>query len=284
MALNIHVADTLGYDTDNFAAIISDAKRIAASDEGFVTSLRNVLDLFIRSGNTLKNSIFRMNRSLKVGEMEKYINDHTLIVKSIEKLNYFDIKEVGVDRPYGMKGKYTEAIGLINQIFRDLDAPAMMEVAIKSFTKIREQYLRKEDISKEVDELYSTLNVKRSMLDQAAKDINATFTQGNSGTKFKDLFGSMEELSTSKTMTIEAEKYLESAKGLSERSTVLVGTISDITAFSDSTLPSGLKTQMAESALLMARICDTYGTCATHLMSMAHNLTLVYNTLYTKVK
>ena len=284
MALNLHVADTLGYDTDNFPAIINAASTIAASDEGFVASLRNVLDLFIRSGKVLKTSIFRMNRSIKVSEMEKYVNDHTLVVKSVENLNYFDVQDIGVDKPYGMKQKYITVIDTLNQILHDLDAEAMMNIAIKSFTKIREQYLRDEDITKESSELYTTLNVKRGMLDKAAKDLKALFVQGDQGAKFKDMFGSMEEFRAVKTKTIEAEQYLNSAKVLSERADVLVGTLGDITALKDSKLSTSLKTQLAESALLMARICDTYGTCATHVMAVAHNLTLVYNALYAKVK
>jgi len=284
MALNLHVADTLGIDRDSYADVIAAAEAISVSNESIASSFKNVLDLFIRTGNIFKTSIFRMRNSIKVSELEKYVNDHTLIVKSADNLNYFDVQDLPADIPFGMKGKYLPNVEMLHDILKSLDAVAMINVALKSFTKIREQYLRNEDITAEVNNLYDTLNVKRGMLDKAAKDIDAVFTKTNRTAKFKDVFGSMDEFRSTKTKTIEAEQYLENAKELSDRCQQLCGTITDITALKDAQMSTGVKHQMAESAMLVARICDTYGTCSLHLMSISHNLTLIYNTLYTVVK
>ena len=283
--MNLNIATMLGESTDSFEKIMASSRNIHSSQESFNTSLRNVLDLFIRTGNVLKDTVTRWNRSLKRSEMEKYSNDHTLILKAIDRLPYDKVKDVDVDIPFGMQGRYIDAIKALRQIFKDLEPASMMDITFNEFKQIRADALAGDNISEKVEDLKSTLSVKDTVVNNGTETLNKIFTTSDrSDKKFSAVFSTMGEFKDCRSECIETEIYLQQADRLHKRADDLSAAVTDITALRDKEIPKEMSDSLSDSAYKMARILDMYGNCCLNLMSISHNLTLVCNTLYQVVK
>ena len=283
--MNLNIANMLGESTDSFERIMQSAQGIHSSGESFNTSLRNVLDLFIRTGNVLKDTITRWNRALKRSEMEKYSNDHMLILKAIDRLPFDKAKDLDIDIPFGMHGKYIDAIALLAQTFKDIEAPSMLDITFNEFKGIRANALAGENVAEKVEDLKATLGVKDEVVTKATESLNKVFTtQKRDSAKFSSAFSSMGEFKDARYNCINAEMYLQQADRLYKRAGDLSAAVTDITALRDKEISKELSDSLSDSAFKMAKILDLYGNCSLNLMAISHNLTLVCNALYQVVK
>ena len=83
----------------------------ASLDYSNESAVLSIIDFFGRIFNSLKTSLLKFYKSVKRGELKKYIEDHTATVSKIDSLNIDnDAFQIEIDIPSGMRATHTEAI------------------------------------------------------------------------------------------------------------------------------------------------------------------------------
>lgn len=245
------------------------------------SALLSIFDFFGRIFNSLKTSLTRFYKSIKRGELKKYIEDHSATVSKIDSLNIDNaIFNIDVDIPSGMTASHTQAIKFLTDVFSRLDLKATL-VSIKNTLRQFSVLLQREqDVTVQVGSFAATMNSKKVFIEQSIQKMGELFSGGTKTRKtFRTEFRSVGEFVQVKREIVEAEKYLEQVSGISKLTDELTAIISDIESKKDMSVIASAAKSLSESAHTLAKAIDLFGMSVMNLMSLAHNYTLIYNKL-----
>ena len=279
----LNLSAVLGENTDTYQDIIRDAN-IMLSDESLTTPIRHVLDLFIRTGNVLKVTLFRFNQALKRGELEKYCNDHALIVREVENANFFDIQAVTAAVPFGMKGDYKTAIDVLNTALTDLGMVDVLDAAVTAFRRVVHRTANNEDVSQDIATLKETLSLKDKTFKENFAKVHAIFTSfSQPNAQFRTKFASMADFKDCRIAELETEKHLFTVDKVDSLYKELVLLAQDIVSVKETVVAQDVRNQLAESAMSIARMLDFFGECCQNIMAVSHNLVINIGTIYNEI-
>lgn len=280
-------ADVINYEW------MAEIRDICASIETYQAELKyseesailTTLDFFGRIFNTLKTSLTKFYKSVKRGELKKYVEDHAATVASIDRLNIdHEAFSIDVDIPSGMKTTHAQGIKFLSDIFTRLDLRSTL-LSIRSTLKQFNILLqREEDVTVQVGSFAATMNSKKLFIEQSIQKMSEMFSGGEKTSKpFKSEFRSVGEFVQVKQDIISVERYLEQVSSISKLTDELTAIISDIESKKNMTVIASVAQSLSESAHTLARAIDLFGMSVMNLMSLSHNFTLIYNKIATKV-
>ena len=249
------------------------------------SALLSVFDFFGRIFNTLKTSLTKFYKSVKRGELKKYVEDHAATVNKIDSLNIDnEAFQVSIDIPSGMKASHTEAIKFLNDVFTRLDLRATLTNIKSTLQQFNISLQREQDVTVQVGSFAATMNSKKTFIEQSIQKMSDMFTGGETTSRsFKSEFKSVGEFTQVKRDVIDAEKYLEDVQSISKLTDELTAIISDIESKKDMTVIASAAKSLSESAQTLAKAIDLFGMSVMNLMSLSHNLTLIYNKIAAEV-
>lgn len=252
------------------------------SDE---SALLTVFDFFGRVFNTLKTSVTKFYKSVKRGELKKYVEDHAATVSKIDGLNIDnEALDVDVDIPSGMTATYANATRFLMDVFTKLDLKATLTNIKSTLQQFSVMLQREQDVTVQVGSFAATMNSKKAYVEQTIQKMSEMFSGGEKTTKsFKSEFKSVGEFAQVKRDLIDAEKNLEDVQSVSKLTDELTAIISDIEANKDKTVISSAAKSLSDSAATLAKAIDLYGMSVMNLMSLSHNYTLIYNKIAERV-
>ena len=273
----------------------ADMRDICASIEEYQTELEHsysneaallkILDFFGRIFNSLKTSLTKFYKSVKRGELKKYVEDHAATVARIDSLNIdHDAFGIEIDVPSGMTASHTEAIKFLTDVFTRLDLKATL-TSIKYILKtFNIQLQRNEDVTVQVGGFAAAMNSKKAFVEQSIQKMSDLFSGGTKTTKaFKSEFKSVGEFVQGKREIISTERYLEQVSGISKLTDELTAIIANIESKKDRTVIASAAQSLSESAHTLAKAIDLFGMGIMNLMSLSHNYTLIYNKIAARV-
>lgn len=272
---------------------MADIRDICASIEEYQASLDysgesallTTLDFFGRIFNTLKTSLTKFYKSVKRGELKKYIEDHYATVSKIDSLNIdSEAFLCDIDIPSGMKCTHAQAVSFLTDVFTRLDLKATLLSIKATLKQFNIMLQRDQDVTVQVGSFAATMNSKKMFIEQSIQKMSEMFSGGEKTSKpFKSEFKSIGEFIQVKQEILGAERYLEQVSGISKLTDELTAIISDIESKKDMTVIASVAQSLSESAHTLARAIDLFGMSIMNLMSLAHNYTLIYNKIAVKV-
>ena len=252
------------------------------SDE---SAMLRVIDFFGRIFNTLKTSLTKFYKSVKRGELKKYVEDHAATVAEIDKLNIDNPAfSIDIDIPSGMNTTHAQAIKFLSDVFSRLDLKATLsdiKYTLKTFNIMLQ---REEDVTVQVGRFAAIMNSKKIFIEQSIEKMKELFT-GNERTSraFRSEFKSVGDFVQVKHAIIQAEDYLDHVSSISKMTDELTALITDIESKKVMTVISSAAQSLSESAHTLARAIDLFGMGIMNLMSLSHNYTLIYNKIAARV-
>lgn len=268
---------------DSFENIVTSCEALQANED-LKTAMANVTDLFVRTANVLRVNLTRFFQSVKRGELEKYCNDHGTVVRAIESLNYFNVKDTAIDSPLGMATPYPKTVENLSEALDGMKIETFLDNALKSAKRIRQKLLNKEDAGKDINDLYTLAAAMKNSLGQSESKRNASFDAKDHSYTFGKSFSSMEEFRRTRIATIDTEKYLYRIDRINQLCGTISGVFSDISDVRNPDISKPAADHLAEAALVTAKVLDLYGNCCLDLMAVSHNMTIVINKLYQLAK
>ena len=257
----------------------------ATLDYSNESALLSIIDFFGRIFNTLKTSLLKFYKSVKRGELKKYVEDHAATVARIDGLNIDNPAfQIDIDLPSGLKARHTDAIKFLTDVFTRLDLKATL-LTVKSILKQFSISIRRDkDVTVQVGSFAATMNSKKTYIEQSIQKMGEMFSGGTTTSKpFKAEFRSIGEFTQAKREVLDAEKYLGDVKSISQLTDELTAIIADIESKKDMTVIASAAQSLSESAHTLAQAIDLFGMSVMNLMSLSHNFTLIYNKISAKV-
>ena len=257
----------------------------ASLDYSNESALLTVFDFFGRIFNTLKTSVTKFYKSVKRGELKKYVEDHAATVSKIDGLNIDnEALTIDIDIPSGMKASYAEATKFLIDVFTRLDLKATLTNIKSTLQQFSVMLQREQDVTVQVGSFAATMNAKKAYVEQSIQKMSDMFSGGEKMSKsFKSEFKSVGEFVQVKRDLIDAEKNLEDVQSISKLTDELTAIISDIESKKDMTVIASAAKSLSDSAAALAKAIDLYGMGVMNLMSLSHNYTLIYNKIAERV-
>ena len=255
---------------------------LAASNESAVL---RIIDFFGRIFNSLKTSLTKFYKSVKRGELLKYVEDHAATVSEIDGLNIDNPAfNIDIDIPSGMNTTHAQAIHFLTDVFSRLDLKATLTSIKNTLTQFNISLQRSQDVTVQVGSFAAIMNSKKTYIEQSIQKMKELFT-GNERTSraFRSEFKSVGDFVLVKKQIIEAEQYLDQVSSISKLTDELTAIISDIESKKDMTVIASAAQSLSESAHTLAKAIDLFGMSVMNLMSLSHNYTLIYNKIAAKV-
>ena len=272
---------------------LSDTTEICQSIEEFQATLDysnesailSVIDFFGRIFNTLKTSMTKFMKSVKRGELKKYIEDHSATVNAIDKMNIDNpALSINIDLPSGMQVTHTEAIKFLSDVIAKLDLKATLTQIKSTLTQFCVLMQRQQDVTVQVGQFAATMNSKKAFVESSIKSMEEKFSGGTVTEKsFKSEFKSVGEFVQTKQAILAAEEELDDVQAISKLTDELTEIITDIEVNKDTMIIASAAKSLSDSAATLAKAIDLFGMAIMNLMSLSHNYTLIYNKIAQKV-
>ena len=272
---------------------ITDLHDICVSIEEFQAELEvsnesavlRIIDFFERIFNSLKTSLTKFYKSVKRGELQKYVEDHAATVSEIDKLNIDNPAfNIDIDIPSGMNTTHAQAIKFLTDVFSRLDLKATLTSIKNTLTQFNISLQRSQDVTVQVGSFAAIMNSKKTYIEQSIQKMKDLFTGSERTSKaFRSEFKSVGDFVLVKRQIIEAEQYLDQVSSVSKLTDELTAIISDIESKKDMTVIASAAQSLSESAHTLAKAIDLFGMSVMNLMSLSHNYTLIYNKITAKV-
>lgn len=273
---NIQTLIWLTDSTEICAAIEEYQAQLDYSNESAILS---IIDYFGRIFNTLATSMTRFMKSVKRGELRKYIDDHSATVATIDKMNIDNpALNIKIDLPSGMNCSHAEAIKFLADVIAKLDLKATLTQIKSTLTQFCVLMQRDQDVTVQVGSFAATMNSKKQFVESSIKAMEEKFTGGTATERtFKSEFKSVGEFVRIKQEILAVEKKLDDVQDISKLTEELTKIISDIESNKDTTIIASAAKSLSDSAATLAKAIDLFGMAIMNVMALSHNYTLIYN-------
>lgn len=273
---NQQVTDTVGHAA--LMEAIHQASHAASMEsfESMVASFSRACDVFLGFLGTFKTNITKFMDPIKRAELQKYCDDHPLMVRQVEAQPYERWKRCNVNNPTGMHGTFMSAFNTVRDIYTTL--------AIKEFIESFEQKLDdvevRMSVSKDLDPKALTdytpmLSAQAKALEPKIKKLYSTFTEQRTPemVRFSTCYESIETFKSVRTELLDAKPWLVTAMNLSEVVDKLDTRVSRIVAYVSDGQHASKDTIESFGACLnhIATGLDLYGVCVARQLTLEHN-------------
>jgi DNA-binding SARP family transcriptional activator len=295
--------DDLFVAMNNIKTSLEDLDMLVTKLDDESISTEGLKELFTTIANTFKATkdkiaeLFKLSKTKYKTDLDRWVKKEQKTIELVETLDFENVKDIKVDYPTGLKGKYIDSVELISEIFKGFKSAMQIELVSKTTDTILSSVSKNstshevatrmadksiENSSKHVLSVNEKLN-KQFVINPKIKDTKP----------FKDLFGSIEELAEVRKLLEEINIYVGNVNNIETQIKAVEDSLELCSQFimekvddeSSDYIPS--KEFLNSFSSFIKKIDNLfviYGSTTIRTLAINHNLSYVYSELLKQKK